>query len=54
MRKGPQTPLRCCPVCNQVWEFDRTQGRELKHPEFPTIGKLREICFGCKEVTPST
>jgi len=49
MRKGPQTQLRCCPVCNKVWEFDRSQGRELQHPNFPTFGLQRETCSKCKK-----
>ena len=52
MKKGPQTQLRYCPVCNQVWEFDRSQGRELQHPNFPTLGLQRETCSKCKEAAP--
>ena len=52
MKKGPQTLLRCCHMCNQVWEFDRTQGRELYYPHFPTLGLQRETCSKCKEVAP--
>ena len=51
MKTGSRTQLRCCPVCNQVWEWDRTKGRELKYPDFPAFGLNREVCSGCKEVT---
>ena len=44
---GPK--LRYCPVCHQVWEFDRAQGRELKHEDFPAYGLPRDVCFDCKE-----
>ena len=49
MKTGPQTQLRCCPVCNKVWEFDRSQGRELDYPNFPTLGLRREVCSDCQK-----
>ena len=41
--------LRCCPRCNQVWELDIAQGRQLKHKDFPAYGLDREVCSNCQK-----
>ena len=38
-----------CTICQQVWELDRTIGREVKYPEMPSYGLKREQCSSCKE-----
>ena len=29
---------RYCTICQQVWELDRTIGREIKYPDMPSFG----------------
>ena len=36
-----------CSICQQVWEWDRNQGRELKHKDLPSYGLERENCSSC-------
>ena len=38
-----------CTICQQVWELDRTIGREIKYPDMPSFGLEREQCSSCKE-----
>ena len=40
---------RYCTICQQVWELDRTIGREIKYPDMPSFGLEREQCSSCKE-----
>ena len=40
---------RYCTICQQVWEFDRTIGTEIKYPDMPSFGLEREQCSSCKE-----
>ena len=40
---------RYCTICQQVWEFDRTQGREIKYKDIPSYGLEREQCSSCKK-----
>ena len=47
---GPK--LKYCPLCHQVWEFDATQGKELKHSDFPAYGLQRVVCSNCKKGSP--
>ena len=55
MKTDGRPQLRYCPVCHQVWEYDRSQGRELKHKDFPAYGLYREACSDCQKVkTPLT
>ena len=40
---------RYCTISQQVWELDRTIGREIKYPDMPSFGLEREQCSSCKE-----
>ena len=45
--------LRYCPTCHQVWEFDASLKKELKHSDFPAYGLQRDVCSECKNPVPS-
>ena len=40
-----------CTICQQVWELDRTLGREVKYPEMPSFGLERQDCSDCKRTS---
>ena len=46
--------LKYCNICQQVWEWDRAQVRELKYPvsAIPSFGLEREDCSECKGTSP--